>query len=173
MTWRRAGLLLAGPAAGVLQVTVVAGLPLPGSPPDLVLLLVIAVGLVAGPLPGMLTGFSAGLLADLLGDAELGRLALVHLLAGYGAGALAGRALRPGGAARSAGRAFLVVGLLAPAALVLSAAQGLLLDDPRASLAALAAAVTTSVPYDLVLTPVVVPAVAWLLRPRPDEGGSP
>ncbi len=169
MTWRRAGLLLAGPGAVVLQVTVVAGLPLPGSPPDLVLLLVLAVGLVAGPLPGMLTGFSAGLLADLLGDAELGRLALVHLLAGYCAGALTGRV--PGRAGAS--RAFVVVGLLAPAELLLSAAQGLLLDDSRASLAALGAAVTTSVPYDLVLTPVVVPAVAWLARPRPVEGGPP
>jgi rod shape-determining protein MreD len=48
--------------------------------------LVVAFALKEGPLSGALTGFVAGLLADLGADHELGRLALVYVLAGYLAG---------------------------------------------------------------------------------------
>lgn len=142
----------------LLQTTVVARLPLPGSPPDLLLVLVVAYALAEGSASGMLTGFPAGLLADLVSDAELGRLALVYVVVGYLAGLAADET------ERSTLLPFVVVGLAAAGALVLYAAEGFLLGDPRASVAALGRALTSSVAYDVVLTPFVVPVVRMLVR---------
>ncbi len=75
--------------AVLLQPVLVARLPLPGAPPDLVVVVVVAVALAAGPLAGLLSGFGAGLLTDLTADHELGRLALAYLLVGAAAGSLA------------------------------------------------------------------------------------
>ena len=88
----------------LLQTTVVARLPLPGSPPDLLLVLVVAYALAEGSASGMLTGFAAGLLADLLSDAELGRLALVYVVVGYLAGLAADDTDRSTAAALRRGR---------------------------------------------------------------------
>ena len=53
-------------AALLLQLTMVDRLPLPGRrPPDLVLLVAVALGLTCGPTTGLLTGFWAGLALDL------------------------------------------------------------------------------------------------------------
>lgn len=145
-------------AALVLQPTVVARLPLPGSPPDLVLVVVLAIALARGPQPGMTAGFAAGLLADLQADHALGRLALPYVVAAY----LVGLGARD--RERSALRPFLAVGGGAALALVLYAAQGVLLGDPRASLSALWRGLTSSVPYGVVLVPFVVPTVGRLLR---------
>ena len=142
----------------LLQTTVVARLPLPGSPPDLLLVLVVAYALTEGSAAGMLTGFSAGLLADLLADAELGRLALVYVVVGYLAGLAAEET------ERSTLLPFVVVGLSCAGALLLYAAEGFLLGDPRSSIAALGRALTSSVAYDVVLTPFVVPVVGLLVR---------
>lgn len=159
MTGRRAALAaLTVLLALLLQTTVVARLPLPGSPPDLLLLVVLAVALAQGPAAGMLTGFPAGLIADLLGDAELGRLALVYVVAGHLAGLAAAEA------DRSALVPLAVVAAVAAVALVLHAAVGFLLGDPRSSLPALGLGLTTSVAYDVVLAPFVVPLVGLLVR---------
>jgi rod shape-determining protein MreD len=144
--------------AVVLQATVVARLPLPGSPPDLVLVLVVAVALVEGPRSGMLTGFGAGLLADLTVDHELGRLALAYVLVGFLAGLLedeaGSRLLVP----------LLVGGAAAALAVVVFAGEGILLGDPRITGGAFWRSLTSTVPYCAVLTPVVVPPVGALLR---------
>lgn len=142
----------------LLQTTVVARLPLPGSPPDLVLVLVIAFALSEGPLSGMVTGFAAGLGGDLLADHQLGRLALVYLVVGYVAG------LVRGDTERSALLPLLVVAGGAAGALLLYAAGGLVLGDTRTGAAAVARGLATSVPYDVVLTPFVVPLVGLLVR---------
>lgn len=142
----------------LLQTAVLARLPLPGSPPDLVLVLVLAFALTEGPLSGMVTGFVAGLLADLLADHQLGRLALVYVVVGYLVGLL------QDGSERSVLLPFLAVGAGAAGALVLFAGEGLLLGDPRTSLAAVVHAIVSSVPYDVVLTPFVVPVVGLLVR---------
>ena len=159
---RRAVLALLVLLAVVLQVTVLARLPLPGAAPDLVLVVVVAVGLVEGPRTGMLTGFAAGLLADLSCDAELGRLALVHVLVGYLAGLLQDDAdaspLVPA----------LAAGGLAALAVLVYAAGGVLLSDPRTTSAAVGRSLVSTVPYCAVLAPVVFPAVGALLR-RPDR----
>ena len=147
----------------LLQTTVVARLPLPGAAPDLLLVLVVAYALAEGSASGMLTGFTAGLLADLLSDAELGRLALVYVVVGYLAGLAADET------ERSTVLPFVVVGLSAAGALVLYAAEGFLLGDPRASIAALGRALSSSVAYCVLLTPLVVPAVGLLVRRLDDS----
>lgn len=157
------GALLVG-AAVVLQSTVVGRLPLPGSPPDLVLVVVLAVALAEGAHAGMVTGFLAGSLADLVSDHALGRLALAYVVAAY----LAGRTVRAG--PRSVLHPFLAVALASAAALLLYAAEGLLLGDARVSGAALLRGLTSSLPYGVALVPFVVPTVALLLgRLDPDR----
>jgi len=143
----------------VLQTTVITRLPLPGSPPDLVLVVVLACALAEGSTAGMVTGFNAGLLADLLSDHALGRLALAYVVAGYAVGRLAG------GAERSVLRP--VVAVVGGAALALLAytAEGLLLGDPRVTVAAAGRGLVSAVPYTLVLVPLVVPLAGRLLRP--------
>ncbi len=76
----------------VLQLTVIDRLPLPGGAPDLVLLVVVALGLTGGPVAGMLTGFWAGLALDVAPPAGylVGEHALVFCLVGYGCGRLSG-----------------------------------------------------------------------------------
>ncbi len=148
--------------AVLLQPALVARLPLPGAPPDLVVVVVVAVALAAGPLAGLLSGFGAGLLTDLTADHELGRLALAYLLVGAAAGSLA-EATR-----RSAVARVLVVAAGAAAALLVLAVEGLLLDDPRAGLAAVRQGLTSAVPYAALLAAGVVPAVARLVR-RPER----
>jgi rod shape-determining protein MreD len=144
--------------AVVLQATVVARLPLPGAPPDLVLAVVVAVGLREGTRTGMLTGFVAGLLADLAGDAELGRLALVHVVAGYLAGLLQDdvRSWRLLPAA--------VTGMLAVVGVLLYAAAGVVLGDPRVTFGLLWRSMVSTVPYSALLATVVFPLVGALLR---------
>ena len=144
--------------AVLLQPAVVARLPLPGAPPDLVLCVVVAVALAGGPLAGMLSGFGAGLLADLTADHELGRLALAYLLGGVLAGRLADEP------PRSPAVRVLVVVSAAAGALAVHAVEGLLLDDPRAGLAAVRQGLTSSVLYSGALAPGVVPGVARLVR---------
>lgn len=159
MTGRR---FLLGAAAVLvallLQTTVVTRLPLPGAAPDLVLVVVVAFALVEGQASGMVTGFVAGLLADLLSDAELGRLALVYVVVGYLAG------LAADDTERSTLLPLAVVAAAGATALLLHGAEGFLLGDPRASTAALGRGLISSVPYDVVLTPFVVPLVGLLVR---------
>ncbi|MCW2715332.1 MAG: rod shape-determining protein [Frankiales bacterium] len=142
----------------LVQATVLARLPLPGAAPDLVLVVVVGFALAGGPLPGTVTGFAAGLLADLGADHELGRTALVLTLVGYLAGLLADDG------ARSRLLPLLVVGGAAAGAVTLYAAEGILLGDRRITGEAYAAAMTGTVPYCVLLTPLVVPAVGALVR---------
>lgn len=147
----------------VVQSTVLARLPLPGGAPDLLLVLVVALALAEGSLSGTVTGFVAGLLADLGADHELGRLAVVYTLVGYVAGALRPGPVR-GEAARSLLLACVVVALAAVGGITLYAAEGLLLGDPRITGAAYLASLAGTVPYSVVLTLFVVPAVRFALR---------
>lgn len=142
----------------LLQGTVVARLPLPGAAPDLVLVLVLAFGLAEGPLSGMVTGFVAGLLADLLADHQLGRLALAYAVVGYLVGLL------QDDSERSSFVPFLAVALGSLGALLIYGFEGALLGDARVTLGAALRALVSLVPYDVVLTPFVVPAVGALVR---------
>ena len=143
----------------------VSRLPLPGSPPDLVLVVVLAVALAQGPRAGMVTGFAAGTLADLLSDHAVGRLALAYVVVGF----LVGRAA--GAAERSLLRPFAAVAAGAAGALLLYAGEGALLGDPRIRLAALGVGLVSAVPYDVVLVPFVVPLVGVLARRAASDRG--
>jgi rod shape-determining protein MreD len=142
----------------LLQVTVISRLPLPGAAPDLLLVLVVAFALAEGPMAGMVTGFAAGLLADALSVHEMGRLALAYALAGYLTGLL------HDDTERSTLQPFGAVLLGALVSLGAFSMEGVLLGDPRVTLFPVLRAAVSSVPYDVVLTPFVVPLVAALVR---------
>lgn len=71
--------------AVLLQTVVVARVGLPGGNPDLLLLVVIAVGLATDPNYGAVVGFGAGLLADALPPdlTTLGTTAMILAVVGY------------------------------------------------------------------------------------------
>lgn len=142
----------------LLQLTVIGRLPVPGAAPDLVLVLVVAFAFAEGPMSGVVTGFVAGLLADTLSAHELGRLALAYAVAGYVTGML------QDDTERSTLQPFGAVLLGAVAALGAFSIEGVLLGDPRITLHTVVRAALTSVPYDVVLTPFVVPLVSGLIR---------
>jgi rod shape-determining protein MreD len=142
----------------LLQLTVIGRLPVPGAAPDLLLVLVIAFALAEGPMSGLVTGFVAGLLADCLSAHELGRLALAYGLAGYVTGML------QDDTERSTLQPFGAVAFGALTALTAFSLEGVLLGDPRVTLHPVLRAAISTVPYDVVLTPFVVPLVAGLVR---------
>ena len=146
--------------AAVLQATVVNRLPLPGAGPDLVLLVVIAIALVVGPTAAAVIGFSAGLLVDLMPPTatEVGRWALVLCVVGYLAGQIELDARRPVWTVMGA-----VAGLSALAVL-LFAGLGLLFGDERIEASVVMATALSTVLYDLLLTPFVIPGVMALTR---------
>lgn len=147
-------------AALLLQPTVVARLPLPGSPPDLVLVVVLALALLDGPRTGVVAGFLAGTAADLLSGHEAGRLALSYAVVGCLAG-LVERAPE-----RSVLLPATVVAAAGGGAVLLYAGQGLLLGDPAVTAAALAGGLLGAALGAVLLTPLVVPVVRLVLRPE-------
>lgn len=147
-------------SAAVLQVTLVNRLPLPGAGPDLVLLVVIGLAVVVGPTAGASIGFGAGLLVDLMPPTatEVGRWALVLCVVGYVAGQIQVDARRS---------ALIVLGAvagLAALAAVLFAGLGLLFGDPRITGDVFVSTAVSSVLYDLLLAPFVIPGVMALTR---------
>lgn len=153
-----------------LQLSVIDRLPLPGVGPDLLVVLVVAVALARGPVVGMVMGFATGLAADLAPPADhtLGRLALAYCVAGYLAGLLADEAQR------SAFAPMVVVAMIAVFVIGTYAALGALLGDVRITAGAFGRTLPSSVLYDVVLTPFVVPlvgAVARRLEPDPSRTG--
>ncbi|MDX6199768.1 MAG: hypothetical protein QOJ79_2919 [Actinomycetota bacterium] len=142
----------------LVQDTVITTLPLPGAAPDLLLVLVVAYALVDGPLSAMTLGFVAGLLADSLADHQLGRLALVYAVVGCATGFI------EDDTERSILLPFAAVAVGAAGAVVLFAAEGMLLGDPRITVHAVGRSLLSSVPYAVVLTPFVVPALSALAR---------
>ena len=151
-----------------LQYSVVGRIPLPGVGPDLLLVAIAASALARGPAAGLVFGFTAGLVADLAPPADhtVGRLALAYALAGYTAGLLADEAQR------SAFAPIAVVALSGIVAFALYAGVGALLGDVRITTHALAQGLPSSVLYDVVLAPFVVPLVAAVshrLEPDPSR----
>jgi rod shape-determining protein MreD len=72
--------------AAVVQVGTISGTRLLGAEPDVLLVTIVAVGLVAGSIPGAVAGFVGGLLVDVMSLATLGTTSIVLILAGYWAG---------------------------------------------------------------------------------------
>ncbi len=141
--------------AVVLQAAVLSRLPLPGGPPNLVLVLVIAIGLAGGGSAGLAAGFGAGLLTDLLSDHPVGVLALCFGLAGLLAGLL------DADVRRSVLLSVVVVAVLTGAVSLTYLGVMGLLGQPVADGVA---GVLGTIAYDIVLTPFVVPLVMAVTR---------
>ena len=72
--------------AAVFQVGAVAGSRLLGAEPDLLLVTVVVVALVAGSITGAVAGFAGGLLVDVMTLDTLGTTSIILTVAGYWAG---------------------------------------------------------------------------------------
>ena len=72
--------------AAVLQVGAVAGARVLGAEPDLLLVTLVVVGLLAGSVPGAVAGFAGGLLVDVMTLDTLGTTSIVLTVAAYWAG---------------------------------------------------------------------------------------
>jgi rod shape-determining protein MreD len=142
----------------LVQRTLIGRLNFPLGRPDLVVVTLVCIAVVQGPMWGASFGFAIGLLADLLSDHTLGRLALVFCLVGYAAGLLS----------REVERSVLVP--LATAAAACGAAVGMfalfgaLLGDGQVAPADVAGRAVSVAVYALVLTPLLFPVIAALLR---------
>lgn len=147
-------------AATVVNAVVFSPMNLPGSPPNVLLLVVAALALVLGPMGGAFVGFFAGLAADLLPPADhlVGRYALVLCLIGYLIGLLRDEARD------SVLLALVSVAVAAAMATVLYGLLGGVLSDGRVGLHVLATTVPYSVVYDVILAPFVVPWIMSLAR---------
>jgi rod shape-determining protein MreD len=143
-----------------VQLAIINRIPLPGTGPDLLVIVVAAVALVRGPNTGLVFGFSTGLLLDVAPPADhaLGRLAIAYALAGFVAGLLAVDA------DRSTLGAMIVVALAAIVVLGTFIILGALLGDVRITWLAIAHGVPSTVLYDLVLSPFIVPLVGGVVR---------
>ena len=157
---------LAVSVALVVQVSVLPAFGWTGILPDLVLLVVVAIGLARGPESAMLVGFLAGLLLDLAppSDHLAGRWALALVLVGFVAGRF-GQAYLGSAQARST-----LLGLLATVAACsfvgtsVYALTGLVLGDQPVGVPDLLRVVGFGVALDLVLSPLVLTPLLFTLR---------
>jgi rod shape-determining protein MreD len=147
-------------AAVTVQLGVLPAIAVGDVVPNLVLVVVIAFALARGPEYGVLVGFAAGLILDLAPPADhtAGRWALAFVVVGY----LAGLARRD--ARASALAAVLVVAAGSFIGTSLFALSGLLLQDPGVTFEGVMHVLPIALVYDVVLTPLVVPAVLALMR---------
>jgi rod shape-determining protein MreD len=167
-------------AAVVVQVTAVNRLPLPGGDaPDLVLLLVAAVGVTSNAMTATIAGFAGGLALDIAPPAThyAGEYALVFCLVGYfAARVMAAISGASGGAERDPSISLAVMAAAAAAGEAGKAGLGLLLSDPNVTGPAIRQVLPGAILYDLLLTPVVyglVSLVAGLARPASERAPAP
>lgn len=148
-------------AAVIGQLVVVNRVPLPGGGvPDLVLLVVTALGVTAGPMTGLLAGFAGGLALDVAppGGHLAGEYALVYCLAGYACGRI--RDLVQGAnSERSALTSLYVMGAGVAAGEAGRAALGMMLSDPNVTGPAIRHVLPAAIIYDLLLCPFAL----WLV----------
>jgi len=148
-------------AAVIGQLVVVNRLPLPGvGLPDVVLLVVAALGVTAGPATGLLAGFAGGLAIDVAppGGHLAGEYALVYCLIGYACGRIRDL-LQGSNAERPATTSLLVMMVGVAAGEAGKAALGLMLSDPDMTGPAIRHVLPAAVLYDLLLCPFVL----WLV----------
>ena len=126
-----------------------------GAGPDLVLVVVVALGLTGGPLEGMLGGFCAGLALDVAPPAThlVGQYALVFCLVGYAAGRV-GSHLN-----ESAWAPIGVAALGAAVGELLFALTGMIFGNLDITWSAVGHVLPASVVYDVLLSPFVLYAV--------------
>ena len=157
-------------AAVVLQTVVFRYVAIDGVVPDLVLVLVVVVAIVRGPEFAAVLGFGAGLLVDLAPPADhvAGRWALALVVVGY----LAGRVRQD--ARSSTLAAVIVVGAASFVGTSLYALSGVLVGDGTVGVDQTLQVIVTSVLWDLMLAPLLVPLLLWALDgagPHDERGG--
>jgi rod shape-determining protein MreD len=146
--------------AYLIQVTVLARLPIPGATPDLVIVTVVALALAYGPVTGAVCGFAAGVVLETAppADGPIGVAALLYLIAG----ALTGAVIDPRD--RTVPILTGIVGLTAGAVVLASAAFGTVLGSDRVVWATVPGLALTSTLYAVILAPFVLPGVDLLVR---------
>ncbi|MFE6648237.1 rod shape-determining protein MreD [Nocardioides sp. NPDC057772] len=147
----------------VLQLSVAPAFAIRGITPDLALLVVLAVALTRGGQAGMVTGFAAGVLLDLAPPADhtAGRWALALLIVGYVAGRVREGSIAHNDQLRP--NAMTVMATVATCAFIgvsIFAVSGLILGEAPLTLLP---TVAISVGYDLLLAPLLIPALFWLI----------
>jgi rod shape-determining protein MreD len=163
--------------AVLAQLVLVNRLPLPGGggTPDVVLLVVAALGVSAGPVTGLLAGFAGGLAIDVAppGGHLAGEYALVYCLVGYACGRI--RDLAQGSSAdRSATASLAVMAAGVVAGEAGKAALGLMLSDPNMAGPAIRHVLPAAVVYDLLLCPFAAWLVAAVVgRPATERAPEP
>ena len=163
----------------VLQVSVLPHLWFPGVfhgvVPNVVLLVVVAVGLRYGSEPAMVIGFGGGLLLDLVPPADhiAGRWALALLVAGYVSGRVAGRFAPSGPATVRSLRWPVLLATVAACSFVATSVfelTGLVLHDPAVGVPVLLEVVLLALVSDVLLGALVVPLLLALdERLEPDR----
>ncbi|WP_150242954.1 rod shape-determining protein MreD [Nocardiopsis quinghaiensis] len=159
--------LVAVPAAILAQAAIVNRLPFDwGAGPDLVVAVVVAVALTTSPAAAAGCGFAAGLAMDVLPPAEhaLGRYTLVLCLAAYVL-ALLHRNTGTTGALNGRPPVRAVMGVVAATALGVGlgyAVVGLLMGDPRVSLAAVAVNTLVGTALTALAAPLVAFPLLWV-----------
>ena len=145
-------LLVQRSAFGVLE--------LRGTTPDLLVVVVVGFAVVRGPTVGCVVGFCAGLLADLAPPADhtVGRLALVFCLTGYLAG------LARDEAERSALMPMAIAAFAAAFVVLFDAGLGRMFGEEDVTWDAVVRMLPAGVLYAVLLTPFVVPVIAFLER---------
>lgn len=145
--------------AVVAQVTVLPYVAIQGVVPNVVLVLVVVAAIDRGPQFAAALGFGAGLLLDVAPPADhvAGRWALALVVVGY----LAGRVRQD--ARSSLLTAVLVVGAGSFLAGSIYAFSGLLLHDGAVPVDQMLRIIVTGVLWDVVLAPLLVPALLWVL----------
>lgn len=165
MIWRRTLLLGLVMLTGLLlETTVLGGLTLGGTQPQLVLLIVIALGMAEGPATGAVAGFVGGFFTDMLLNLPKGMSALVFTSIGYAVGAL-----REHYEGTTAWLTIVVAGLATASGVIGYGAVAVLFGrDGLVPLDVLRHAGLAAV-YSMLLAPFVLPGVRRLgerLRPR-------
>jgi rod shape-determining protein MreD len=154
--------------AVVAQTVVFRYVAIDGVVPNLALVLVVVAAIDRGAQFAAVLGFGTGLLLDLAPPADhvAGRWALALVVVGY----LAGRVRQD--ARSSTLTAVLVVGAASFVGTSIYAFSGVLLDDGALPMDQMLQIIVTSVLWDLLLAPLLVPVLLWLLgfvRPTHDR----
>jgi rod shape-determining protein MreD len=151
----------------LLQVVLVNRTPLPGGVnPDLVLLVVTAIGATTGPMTGMIAGFFGGLALDIAppGGHLAGEYALVFCLAGYACGWL--RTVVDPLEEHASVTSLTVMAIGAVGGEAATVALGMMLSDPDVTGPAVKHVLPGAILYDLLLSPFVLWLMSAVLRRR-------
>jgi len=169
MIWKRTVLLFLLTITGLAFETSVFGrATLVGAKPELLLLMVVALGMGEGPAFGATAGFVMGLSTDLVLQLPAGVSALTFTIIGYVVGRVRAQVQSPG-----AWLPMVMVSIATFLGVLFYAAFSRVLGERFGAVSVVRAAVLAAA-YNCLLTPFVFPIVRTLggrLRPRPSEVG--